>query len=311
MFLPLPLRPKVQLRPHSALSRSRPDPTLTWQVSSPHPGVPETHLSDQADASMPPGRGLGAASRWPDSARSSSPIRSPAATTAAACSRPGERVSRSIGPDTEMAASTLPPWPRTGAETEATPASRSAALAAQPRRRTPARVGRGEPGAAQPAVHPLALLPGEQHLGGRAGDHRQRAADRHGVPQPACPLRGRDADPDVGLPPVKLRAFPCHVAKLVQYRLGDGEQPVLAGRRGELGDPRAEHEPALHIPGQQPVMLEGNRDPVRGWPREPGRRDELRQRGRTALHRGEHRQRLVEHADATAEAALPAVPRPA
>ena len=42
-----------------------------------------------------------------------------------------------------MAASTLPPAPRTGArDTEATPGSRSrsAALAAQPRRRTPASV---------------------------------------------------------------------------------------------------------------------------------------------------------------------------
>ena len=47
-----------------------------------------------------------------DSARRSSPIRSPAETTAPACRRPGERVSRSIGPDTEMAASTLPPDPR-------------------------------------------------------------------------------------------------------------------------------------------------------------------------------------------------------
>ena len=55
---------------------------------------------------------------------------SPAATTAAAWSRPGERVSRSIGPDTDAAAITFPPCPRTGADTEATPGSRSATLAA-------------------------------------------------------------------------------------------------------------------------------------------------------------------------------------
>src|ERR1700759_5876153 len=66
---------------------------------------------------------------WPESARRSSPIRSPACTTALACSLPGDRVSRSIGPDTEIAASTLPPVPRTGAGTEDTPSSRSAALA--------------------------------------------------------------------------------------------------------------------------------------------------------------------------------------
>src|SRR5215469_13312410 len=63
-------------------------------------------------------------------------IFSPAATTAAACNLPGERVSRSIGPDTDTAAMTFPPWPRTGADTDATPGSRSATLAAQPRRRT-------------------------------------------------------------------------------------------------------------------------------------------------------------------------------
>src|SRR5499427_9778553 len=63
-------------------------------------------------------------------------ILSPAATTATACSLPGERVSRSIGPDTDAAAITFPPCPRTGADTDATPGSRSATLAAQPRRRT-------------------------------------------------------------------------------------------------------------------------------------------------------------------------------
>ena len=99
-----------------------------------------------------------------------------------------------------MAAITLPPAPRTGAETEATPGSRSAALAAQPRRRTPASVVAVNLRAAQAAVHPLALLPGEQHLRGRAGGHRQRGADRHGVAQPAGPLGGGHAHPDVALP---------------------------------------------------------------------------------------------------------------
>src|SRR5262245_46350649 len=63
-------------------------------------------------------------------------ILSPAATTATAGSRPGERVSRSIGPETDVAAITFPPCPRTGADTDATPGSRSATLAAHPRRRT-------------------------------------------------------------------------------------------------------------------------------------------------------------------------------
>src|SRR5262245_65529677 len=57
-------------------------------------------------------------------------IFSPAATTAAACSLPGERVRRSMGPETETAAMILP-CPRTGADTDATPASRPAPLAAR------------------------------------------------------------------------------------------------------------------------------------------------------------------------------------
>lgn len=44
-----------------------------------------------------------------------------------------------MGPLIETAATTRPPAPRTGADTEATPASRSATLCAQPRRRTPDR----------------------------------------------------------------------------------------------------------------------------------------------------------------------------
>src|SRR2546421_1172598 len=74
------------------------------------------------------------------SARSRWLILSPAASTAGACRRPGDLVRRSIGPDTETAARTRPPGPRTGADTDATPGSRSAAVEAQPRLRTRARV---------------------------------------------------------------------------------------------------------------------------------------------------------------------------
>ena len=62
-----------------------------------------------------------------------------AATTASACRRPGERVRRSSGPLTDTAATTPPSGPRTGADTDATPCSRSATLEAHPRRRTSAR----------------------------------------------------------------------------------------------------------------------------------------------------------------------------
>ncbi len=47
-----------------------------------------------------------------------------AAVTSGANRGPGRRVSRSTGPDTEIAAVTAPTWSNTGADTEATPASR-------------------------------------------------------------------------------------------------------------------------------------------------------------------------------------------
>ena len=68
--------------------------------------------------------------------RSDSDSRSAAAITAGACSRPGCRDSRSIGPETDTEATTFPEAERIGADTEATPGSRSPTLWAQPRRRT-------------------------------------------------------------------------------------------------------------------------------------------------------------------------------
>src|SRR5699024_11174887 len=53
--------------------------------------------------------------------RNDSESRSAAANTAGACIRPGCLVKRSNGPDTEVAAMTLPLGERTGAETDATP----------------------------------------------------------------------------------------------------------------------------------------------------------------------------------------------
>lgn len=67
--------------------------------------------------------------------RKDSANRSAAARTAGACMRPGCLVSLSKGPETETAATTLPDGERTGAETDATPVSRSPTDCAHPRRR--------------------------------------------------------------------------------------------------------------------------------------------------------------------------------
>ena len=81
--------------------------------------------------------------------------------------------------------------------------------------------------------------------------------------------------------------------------------PAVASRRsspaadGELGQPRAEHEAALQVAGDQPVVLERDREPVGGGPGEPGGRHEAGQGRRPGLERGEHEGGLVEDADAT------------
>ena len=62
---------------------------------------------------------------------------------------PGRRPIRSTGPDTDTAAITSPAGERTGAETDATPASRSATDCAQPRRRTSVQGPLGEAGLGQ------------------------------------------------------------------------------------------------------------------------------------------------------------------
>ena len=56
--------------------------------------------------------------------------------TTAPWTRPGWRPMRSMGPEIDTAAMTLPLAPRTGAETLATPGSRSPTDWAHPRRRT-------------------------------------------------------------------------------------------------------------------------------------------------------------------------------
>ena len=197
-----------------------------------------------------------------------------------------------------MAASTLPPAPRTGADTEATPGSRSAALAAQPRLRTLASVAAvnlaprsprcirspssqaSSTCAAEPAVIGSAAPTGTVS---RRPLARSAAATQHA---------------DVALPAVQLRALSGQVTQLDEHRLGEREQPVFSGGRGQLGDPRSEHEPALHVPGEQPVMLERDGDAVGGRPGQAGGADELREGGGTALHGGENRNGFVQHADA-------------
>ena len=89
------------------------------------------------------------------------------------------------------------------------------------------------------------------------------------------------------------------VAQAREHLAGGGEEAVLAGRGGQLGETRPEHEAALHVAGDEPVVLEGHRQAVRCRSGQPGTGDEAGQRGRSGLQCGEHQGGLVEYADST------------
>ena len=174
----------------------------------------------------------------------------------------------------------LPPGERTGAETE-----RDALLALADRLGPAAAAdagqrGGGEGGVLQAAVHALGVLPGEQHLGGRAGAHRELGADGDGVAQAGGALGGGDAHAVVALAAPQLRRLAGDVAQPGEHGAGGGEQAVLAGGGRQLGQPGAEDEAALHVAGDEPVVLEGDGEPVRGGAGEAGAGDEAGQRGR-------------------------------
>jgi hypothetical protein len=65
--------------------------------------------------------------------------------------------------------------------------------------------------------------------------------------RPIGTFRRGDADAQVALAAEELGGLVGVVAQCAQDRAGGREQSVLAGGRGELGQARAEDEPALHV----------------------------------------------------------------
>ena len=104
------------------------------------------------------------------------------------------------------------------------------------------------------------------------------------------------AGPVLALAAPQLGGLAGDVAQPREHRPGGGEQPVLAGRGGQLGEPGTEHEPALHVPGHQSVVLERDGQAVRRGPGESGARDQSGEGGRSRLEGGEHEGGLVQHA---------------
>ena len=173
-----------------------------------------------------PREGPGGVSAW---ARRRTSVRRPAAdTTAAACTRPGWRVNRSTGPEIDTAATTLPDGARTGADTEATPGSRSPMLWAQPRRRTAERVVAVK----RAPCRPRCSRSGSSHASRICAAEPARIVsaepDGDGVAQAHGALGRGDADPLVALAAVELGRLAGVVAQRDEHRARGGEQPVLA-----------------------------------------------------------------------------------
>ena len=221
------------------------------------------------------------------------------ATTVAACRRPGWRESRSIGPEIDTAATTRPDGPRTGAETEATPGSRSPTLCAQPRRRT-----------AERAVA-LNLAPCSPRWS-RSGSSQAR---RICAAEPASMVRldptGIESRRPTGrsAAATQMRWSPWRrnswALSFVWSRSAPRTGPAAASSRSspaaDASSARrgSEDEAALHVAGDEAVVLEGDGEAVRGRAGEPRGADELGESGRTGLEGAQHGGRLVEDADPT------------
>src|SRR5689334_21416482 len=95
---------------------------------------------------------------------------------------------------------------------------RDALLTLADRLRPPAAADAGqgggrEGGTLQAAVHALRVLPGEQHLGGRAGAHRELRADRDRVAQARGTLGGGDTHAVLALAAPELGGLAGDVAQ--------------------------------------------------------------------------------------------------
>ena len=211
---------------------------------------------------------------------------------------PGARPSRSIGPEIEIAATTSPAGERTGADTEATPASRCATDCAQPRRRTSA-----SPRSVNSAsATRRRVRPGRATRTAPAPRSRPSAeAVRRAAPSCASPEWLSAAATHtriVAVAAVELRALATLVAHPRQHGRRRGDERI-GQRDGEFADPRPEHETpfavASRAAGVPPAPRPGGA-PSRGA--DPVERDEFGKRGRRCRDRGEDRDRFVDDADA-------------
>jgi hypothetical protein len=151
----------------------------------------------------------------------------------------------------------------------------------------------------RPFQQAVVVLPREQHLGGGACLHGQLGAYGNGVAQADGAFGGGHADPPVALAAEDLGALAGGIAQLHQHRAGGGDQTVLARGGRQLNQAAAEDETALDVAADQPVVHQGQGQPVDGGPGQSRGRHQLRQRGGPGLKRVKHMGRFINDTDST------------
>ncbi len=105
-------------------------------------------------------------------------------------------------------------------------------------------------------MHAVGVLPGKKHLSRRAGQHAELASHRDGVAETSLTLRRGYTDPVVALSAEQLGRLPGDVSQPGEDWPCRRQQPVLAGGRRQLREPWSQHEPALQVAGDQPVVFQ-------------------------------------------------------
>lgn len=194
-----------------------------------------------------------------------------------------------------MAAITTPRPSRTGADTLATPGSRSATLCAQPRRHTSASARALNTAFGNTAAWVAASV-WASNAGARARGHRQPCPDRDRIAKARSWFQCGHADPRRSLAAIYLHAFAGGVAQLRQYRRARHQQWIVDMGR-EFGDGRTEPPVAILAAPQQAMHLQRGRQPVCGGPGQVGSIAEFGQSAGRFRDRVQHANGFVEDTD--------------
>lgn len=261
---------RIRCRSGRCRSGSRPTRCRSGRCRSDRSSSPEVPTRRHHARAPRPALAAASGARWPQFAAAMAHSRGgrPAATSRGV-EVSGWRDSRSIGPDTDTAAMTLPDGERTGADTDATPGLRSATDCDQPRRRTVARATAEKRGRRQPALM-LRILPSQQDLGRRAGAHRQLRPHRDRVPQPgrtpaaAAHARRRSRRRN-------SRRLAGDVAQSVEHGPGRRQQAILASAAAASSVSRGPRTKRPGDRGSRGGDAQRDGETVRGGPGEPRR----------------------------------------